>query len=66
MQWQRKLRFIAKGEGVVGATKSSQDLAGNVSKTCYYIRRGLGEDGSKGGKHDPTKSCRRGDVQRDG
>jgi len=34
--------FIAKvGEGVAGATWSSQDLIGKVSKICRYVRWGL-------------------------
>ena len=67
VQWQMKLWFMAKvGEGVTGATWSSQDLTGKVSKICRYVRRGLGEDGFKGDKHDLTMSHRRGYVQRDG
>ena len=55
-----------EGKGVAGATWSLQDLTRQVSKTCRYVKRGLGGDGSKGGKHDPTMSRRRGYVQRDG
>jgi len=27
-----------EGEGVAGAIRSSQDLVGEVSKTCRYVR----------------------------
>jgi len=30
--------MIKEGEGVAGATGSSQDLTGKVSKTCRYVR----------------------------
>ena len=50
--------MIKEGKDIDGATGSSQDLAGKVSKTCRYIKRGLGRDGSKGGKHDPNMSRR--------
>ena len=55
-----------EGEGVAGATGSLQDLAVYVIKTYRYIRRGLGRDEFKSGKHGPTMSRKRGDVQRDG
>ena len=44
------------GEGVDDATRSSQDLIGQVSKTCRYVKGGFGEDGSKGSMHDSTMS----------
>jgi len=47
-------------EGVASATGSSQDLAGKVSKICRYVKRGLGEDGSKSGKYDQL--CFAGEV----
>jgi len=55
-----------KGEGVVGAIRSSQDLAGKVSKTYRYVRRRLEGDGSESDKHDPIISYRQGHGQRDG
>ena len=55
-----------EGEGVAGAIWYSQELAGKVSKTCRYVKRELGGDGSKDGKHDPVMSRKRGYVQRDG
>ena len=62
-----KLQFkVKEGEGVAGATGSSQDLIKKVNKTCMYVKRGLRGDRFKGGKHDPTVSRRRGYVQRDG
>jgi len=39
--WQKK------GEGVTGAIRSSQDLAGQVSKICRYVKRGLRGDDLK-------------------
>ena len=54
-----------EGESVAGATRSLHDLAGKVSKTYMYVKRGLRGDGSKGDKHDPTISHRRDYVQRD-
>ena len=54
-----------EGEGVAGATRSSQDLAEYVSKTCRYVKRGLGGDGFKGSKYDPITSRRQGYIQRD-
>jgi len=45
--------FMANdGESVACATGSSQDLAGKVSKTYKYIKRGLRGDRSNGGKYD--------------
>ena len=55
-----------EGEDVASVTKSSQDLAGQLSNTCRYVKRGLRGDESKGGKHDPTISRRQDYVQRDG
>jgi len=52
-----------ESEGIDGATRSSQDLAGKVSKTCMYVRRGLRENGSKSSKHDSIMSRRQDDVQ---
>ena len=58
--------MVKEGEGVASATGSSQDLTGKVSKTCRYIKRELGREWSKDGKHDPTISHKRGYVERDG
>ena len=58
--------MVKGGEGVVGATGSSQDLTRQVRKTYKYVKRELRGDGFKSGKHGPTMSRRRGYVQRDG
>jgi len=55
-----------EGEGVAGATKSSENLIGKVIKTCEHVRWGLAGDGFEIGKHDLIMSCRRGHVQCDG
>jgi len=34
--------MVKEGEGVAGATGSSQDLSGKGRKTCRYVRGGLG------------------------
>jgi len=57
--------MIKEGEGIICATGSSQDLTGKVSKTCKYVRWGLGGDGSERGNHDSIMSHRWGYVQRD-
>ena len=36
--------MVKKSECVAGATRSSQDLVEYVSKTCRYVKRGLGGD----------------------
>ena len=53
-----------ESEDVADAIWSSQDLVRKVRKIFRYVRWGLRGDGFKGGKHDPTMSRRRGDVQR--
>ena len=58
--------MVKKSEGVVGVTGSSQDLAGKVSKTCSYVRWGLGKVGYESYKYDQIMSRRRGHVQLDG
>jgi len=35
-----------EGKGVAGTTESSEDFVGKVGKTCRYVKRGLGGDGS--------------------
>ena len=48
--------MIKEGEDIADATGSSQDLARKIRK----------KNQSKGDKHDPTMSHRRGYVQRHG
>jgi len=55
-----------ESEDVIGATWSSQNPAGKVSKTCGHIRWGLGGVGSESDMHDPIMSHKRGHVQRNG
>jgi len=52
--------MVKEGEGITGATGSSQDLVGIVSNISRYVKRELRRDGSKGSKHSPTMSRRRG------
>jgi len=54
-----------EGEDVTSATRSSQDLAEKVSKSCRYVRWGLIGVGSESDKHDLIMFRRRGHVQRD-
>ena len=55
-----------EGEGIVGATWSSQNPAKEVSKTREHVRRGSGGVRSESDKQDPIMSHRRGHVQCDG
>jgi len=51
-------KFNGKGnlsESVFGATWSSQDHARKISKTCRYVRWGLGGDGPN--YVSQTRSC---------
>jgi len=54
--------MIKEGEGVAGAIRSSQDIAGKYSKICRCVKGELRGDGSKGGKHDLTMSHKRGYI----
>jgi len=54
-----------RGQRLVSATGSSQDLTRKVSKTCRCIRRGSGV-AFESGKDDLIMPYRRGHVQHDG
>ena len=57
--WQKRVKMLLVQQVFIRPCRE-------VSKTCRYVKWGLGEDGSKGVKHNSIISGRQGHVQCDG